>query len=267
MSEKAGVAARIAEAAERYRCANPRWLLGEGEELTVAVEPRSGGALYLVELGGLQDELESLLAPERVMVRLAGQLPAEEQSELRELAALDAELEFIARRRQLAAFAGTAREFVAWADAPLCPQATSKSVFAELRRQLVLLYAAALALPEPPDDVAAKPEPLSSRPERPVGPMHFLSKIDLLGIRRYAYAFRPTVDADVLTDGDLADDLLSVRAWIAGGFKLFEAGQAGKAWWDWWWDLDGHAGHHLANALYVLQAEAVYGDRRLGRND
>ena len=73
-------------------------------------------------------------------------------------------------------------------------------------------------------------------------PFNYYSKADPLEV--------PT---DVVTIGDLADDLADIWRDLMAGLKLYEAGQIEDAATEWKARFDCHWGQHAADALAALQ--------------
>jgi len=105
---------------------------------------------------------------------------------------------------------------------------------------LPCLYAAGLALPEvEPDD--PEPAPVVAAP-----PLPSFGAFDI-----YSEVFDPYVhDQPVMAS--LADDLGDIYSDLAGPLREFDAGRTANAVWSWRFNVKGHCGDHIVDALRVI---------------
>jgi hypothetical protein len=135
-------------------------------------------------------------------------------------------------------FAPLAREFVDLLDgaADMRPHDLLLACATLLPR----IYTAGLSLVDvEPDDIAAPPSVL--RPRLPS-----FGRFDC-----YSEVYDPYVhDEPVIAS--LTDDLLDIYSDLAGPLREFEAGRTANASWSWRFNLQGHCGEHLVDALRAI---------------
>jgi hypothetical protein len=105
------------------------------------------------------------------------------------------------------------------------------------------IYVAGLELPDiEPDDAAGPPSvdsPIATLATR-------LGRYD-----HYWEVFDPYVDEPAVV-GSLSDDLADIYIDLAAALLEYDAGRIANAHWMWRFDLHGHAGDHLVDALRAL---------------
>ncbi|HEY6556594.1 MAG TPA: DUF5063 domain-containing protein [Polyangiaceae bacterium] len=135
-------------------------------------------------------------------------------------------------------FAPLAREFVDLLDgaADMRPH----ELLLACARLLPRIYTAGLSLPdvEPDDTIAPRSVPAPTLPS--------FGKFDV-----YSEIYDPYVHDEPVM-GSLTDDLSDIYSDLAAPLREFEAGRVANATWSWRFNLMGHCGDHLVDALRAI---------------
>lgn len=145
-------------------------------------------------------------------------------------------------------FSAQARRFVEWADgtSDAGPLAAAVAL-----RNVVAVYAAALALPQPWS------EHVSPRREEQQADMSAaLCAVRLracaIPLQHYSEIYSPLVPQDEPVVGDLADDLVDIYKHLAHGLQLHDAGLVDDALWEWGFNFQVGWGEHASSAIRAL---------------
>jgi len=148
-------------------------------------------------------------------------------------------------------FATLAQAYCHWCEAPAAAESDAGLLGREMRSLLARLIAAALELPESDCDDAPDAECVRSAELKALCP-----RLAGLALDFYGVYFLPS-DLDSAVVGSLIDDLQDIYADLHAGLWLYERGHHAAAAWEWTLLFEVHWGHHAANALHALQAQAV----------
>jgi Domain of unknown function (DUF5063) len=102
------------------------------------------------------------------------------------------------------------------------------------------IYTAGLNLPEVEPDDASSPEPV------PHPSLPSLGRFDI-----YSEVYDPYVHVEPVM-ASLALDLAEIYSDLAGPLHEFDAGRIANAIWSWRFNLRGHCGDHLVDALRAI---------------
>ena len=152
-----------------------------------------------------------------------------------------------ANRKQIAdRFSAEALRFVEWAEGTSDPGPLTAPV---ALRQIVAIYAAALALPQP------WTERVSNHRED-IDFSHNLAAVrqraGAIALQHYSEIFSPLVPQEEPVVGDLADDLVDIYRDVAAGLELYECGRIDDALWEWGFNFQAHWGEHASSAIRAL---------------
>jgi len=130
-------------------------------------------------------------------------------------------------------------------------------------RVLARIYAAGIELP----DVDPSDEDLTLQVESPLLPLR-----RLLGVYdNYFEVFDP-YENEPAGEASLADDLADIYLDLARPLRAFERGRTTDAVWEWKFNIRGHGGDHLVDAMRAIHrainahmpSDYVAGDERAG---
>lgn len=141
-------------------------------------------------------------------------------------------------------FAQIAKAFCAWIASPPADEVTEARL---LRQHLAALIAAALALPSVPYGEYEAAQPGKEEWER------VFRRAGSLPFNYYSVTNPLEVPTDVVTIGDLADDIADTWSDVVAGLKVYEEGHKDDAAIEWRARFDSHWGSHAADGLAAIQ--------------
>lgn len=142
------------------------------------------------------------------------------------------------------AFAERAAAFCAWvASAPSDEVSEARA----LRQHLAMLIAGALALPRVPYGQYDAEQPGKQEWDR------VFKRAASLPFNYYSGTDPLEVPTDVVTIGDLADDVADIWSDLMAGLRVYEEGRKNDAAIEWRARFDSHWGSHAADGLAALQ--------------
>jgi hypothetical protein len=146
-------------------------------------------------------------------------------------------------------FALRARAFVSWCDTSHADK-PSELMQLEALRELAVVYAAGLALPDVEPQDAPDPPPMTSEKRQTIS-ANLLS----LPTQYYWEIFTPSnLDDKEPVCGDLFDDFQDIYSDLAGGLWLYDHGHVEAAVFSWRLMLGAHWGRHAVSAMHALHS-------------
>ncbi len=142
-------------------------------------------------------------------------------------------------------FAHSAVEFCTWVASTPADETAEAT---RATRLLALLYARALDLPNEPLGEIEAEQPSEEEWYR------VFQRGRALPFGYYSHANPLEVPTDVVTLGDLADDVADIWADLKAGLWFYQAGRKEDAAAEWKERFDSHWGRHAADALAALHA-------------
>ena len=153
----------------------------------------------------------------------------------------------IDEKSRLDQFANEARRYVHWAAGKTIEGMEVRVAL----RKIVALYAAALRLPTPYSNGASNSDE-DDRVDSGETKLIY-ERASTLPFKNYGVIFDPLlIPPEEPVVGDIADDIAEIYRDVASGLRLYEAGNAVEARWEWSFNFQFHWGGHASSAIRAL---------------